>query len=262
MNSPLFVLTSDLGTGSAASAQLKAVLLAAIPDARVVDLSHDVAPLSIRHAELLLRKTALMFPAGTIHLIIVDPEAGMERRLLAARAHHQFFLAPDNGVLGVAMSDPEAKFASLDREELWLHPVSNTFQGRDILGPVAAALAQGRSLEEVGTPIDDPKPSGIPKVQRKDSRTLLGESLGADRFGNLLTNIPWELDGLKPGEGWLFEVGGQTVPFRRTYMAAKIGRLIVTHGADGFLEIAVTQGSAAERLGKAEGNEIYCMTKG
>lgn len=261
MTSPLFVITSDLGTDSPAVAQLKAVLLAKLPLARIQDLTNAIPPQSIRDAELALRSAAFMFPPNTVHLVVVDPGVGTERRALAVQAEGQYFVGPDNGVLGQALDRPGARAVELTVESLWRHPVANTFHGRDIFAPVAAHLAAGHPLEEVGSPIDDFKPSTIPAPLRKDQRTLVGETLGADRFGNLTTNIPMSFEELHLGETWVYEVDGQIIPYRSTYMAAKIGRTIVTAGADRFLEVAVTQGSAAEYFGRAEGIEIYCANR-
>lgn len=261
MESPLFVLTTDLGNGSPPSAQLKAVLLAAVPEARIIDLTHDIPPQSIRYAELALRSTAFLFPKETIHIVVVDPEVGTDRRAIAVKSAGQYFIGPDNGVLGIALERPHAEAVSLDRQDLWRHPVSNTFHGRDVFAPVGAAIAKGFPFADIGVAVTDPKPSGLPKPRAKDERTIVGETLGADRFGNLLTNIPIQIGKEEIGEGWLFEIEGKTVPFRRSYMAAKVGRMIVTAGADRYLELAVTLGSAAKTFGRAEGIEIYCMRK-
>jgi len=262
VDSPLFVLTSDLGNGSPAVAQLKAVILAAAPSARLFDLSHDIPPQSIRYAELALRNTAFLFPAGTIHVVVVDPDVGTDRRAIAVAAKGHLFVGPDNGVLGVAIAQGGAEVVTLDRHELWRHPVAPTFHGRDVFAPIAATLATGRPLSGVGTPITNAKPSGLPPPTFKDERTVLGETLGADRFGNLMTNIPSHIGPAgeqELAESWLFEIEGQTVPFRRTYMAAKQGRLIVTQGADRFLEVAVARGSAKERIGAEMGTKIQCI---
>jgi S-adenosyl-L-methionine hydrolase (adenosine-forming) len=262
VTSPLFALTSDLGTESPAVAQLKAVLLAAVPEARIVDLSHAIPPQSLRYAELALRSSAYLFPPGTAHVVVVDPGVGTDRRAIAVRARDRFFVGPDNGVLGLAVAEPGAEVVSLDKPDLWRHPVANTFHGRDIFAPVAAHLAAGRPLSDAGTAIKDGKPSGIPLPRFDGDRTVVGEALGADRFGNLTTNIPIDLgSGRVLGESWSFEIDGALVPYRSTYMAAKEGRLIVTAGADRYLEVAVTVGSAAERLGRSAGIEIFCRQK-
>jgi len=261
VDSPLFVLTTDLGNGSPPSAQLKAVILNLVPEARIIDLSHDIPPQSIRYAELALRSTAFLFPKDTIHIVVVDPEVGTDRRAIAVKSAGQYFIAPDNGVLGVALSRPHVEIVSLDRQDIWRHPVANTFHGRDVFAPVGAAIARGLPFADIGAVVTDPKPSGLPQPHAKDKRTIVGETLGADRFGNLLTNIPIKIGKEEIGEGWLFEIEGKTVPYRCSYMAAKIGRTIVTAGADRFIEVAVTLGSAAEAFGRAEGVEIYCMRK-
>jgi hypothetical protein len=237
---------------------LTAVILAEVPTARVVELSHAIPPMSILDAEIALRNTAFVFPPETLHVVVVDPGVGTERRALAVRARDRFFIGPDNGVLGIAVREPGAEVVSLDKPDFWRHPVANTFHGRDIFAPVAAKIATGTPLTAVGTPIDNPQPSTIPAPVRKDPRNVKGITLNADRFGNLLTNIPVDLGDVTIGETWIFEIGGQIVPYRSTYMAAKDGRLIVTTGADRFLEVAVVKGSAAQALKKAHGVEIFC----
>lgn len=261
MHTPLFVLTSDLGIGSPQSAELKAVLLAEVPEARIIDLSHNIPPLSIRYAELALRNTGFTFPPGTTHVVVVDPGVGTDRRALAVKARDRWFVGPDNGVLSIATREPGAEMVSLDRSELWRHPVSNTFHGRDIFCPVAAKLALGAQLAHVGSTIDDPHPSTMPAPHVKSATQIQGETLGSDRFGNLLTNIPFELNDVRLDANWVFEIEGNLIPYRSTYLAAKEGRLIVTTGADRFIEIAVAMGSAAERLGSAEGIEVLCQHK-
>jgi len=261
VTSPLFVLTSDLGVGSPAVAQLQAVLMAKIPDARLLDLSHAIPPQSIRYAELALRSAAFMYPAGTTHVVVVDPGVGTERRALAVSAGGYTFVGPDNGVLGVALKRPDAQVVSLTNEDLWRKPVSNTFHGRDIFAPVAAALASGAALTDVGETIDDPVASTIPDPEIRNAKTIVGETLGADRFGNLTTNIPVEVGDALLGESWSYEVDGKLIPYRSTYMAAKVGRMIVTTGADRYIEVAVTVGSAEKTLGRAEGIEIFCTAK-
>jgi S-adenosyl-L-methionine hydrolase (adenosine-forming) len=235
-------LTTDFGLSSPYVAQMKAVLLAAVPDVRLVDVTHDLPPQSLRHAEVVLRAAAFAFPLGTVHLVVVDPGVGTERRPIAVRSRGLTFVGPDNGVLGIALEQPDAKAVVLDRPELFRHPVSPTFHGRDIFAPVAAVLGKGLALEDVGSAITDAVPSRLPKLRREGGRSY-GETLVADSFGNLLTNIPGAFV-----KGAVI-VAGKSARLVRTYHEGAQGEILALTGSDGYLEIAVRDSSAATVLG-------------
>ncbi len=250
---PIIALTTDYGVSSPYVAQLKAVVLAALRDACLVDVSHAVPAQAVRQGELVLRGAAFAFPVGTVHVAVVDPGVGTARRAIAVQARGLSFVGPDNGLLGVALAQPGARAVVLDRPELFLHPVSATFHGRDVFAPVAAELAAGLALTDVGTPIEDAVPSSLPRCVASGER-LRGEVLGADAFGNLLTNIPGRL--AHSGEEVL--VGGRAARRVRTYSDGSPGELLALTGSDGFLEIACREGSAAAALAAAPGLEVVC----
>jgi S-adenosyl-L-methionine hydrolase (adenosine-forming) len=253
MPAPLIALTTDYGSGSTYVAQLKGVLLSALPDARLLDVTHDVAPQSIREAELVMRSVAFALPLGTTHVVVVDPGVGTSRRGIAVRAGGMTFVGPDNGVLGVPLARPDALAVVLDRPHLFREPVSRTFHGRDIFAPVAAELAAGLPLDEVGTPITDALGSTLPAPSIEKSR-VRGMTLGVDRFGNLMTNVP-----AARVAGWRVELAGRVVPRVETYAEAEPSRLVALAGSDGWLEIAVRDGSAAALLeGRGVGLEVVC----
>lgn len=259
MDGPIVSLLTDFGAGVYV-AQVKAVLIEAAPRARLVDVAHDLPAHSIAAAELTLRSVAFTFPAGSVHLVVVDPGVGTKRRPIAVAARERLFVGPDNGVLGIAVAEPGAQVVVLDNDDLFRHPVAPTFHGRDIFAPVAAALANQRPLTDVGTVIDDPFPSTLPRPRGAPGR-LSGESLGADRFGNLLTNLSSaELRTLLGT--WRVAVDGTEVEWYATYGDAEPGALIALEGSDGFVEVAVRDGSAAARLGRDRGISIECRAAG
>src|SRR5687768_15831145 len=137
---PLIALTTDFGAGSAYVAQLKGVLLSALPEARLLDVTHGVPAGSIREAELVVRAVAFALPLGTTHIVVVDPGVGTPRRGIAVHAAGMTFVGPDNGVLGIPAAMPGARAVTLDRPHLFREPVAPTFHGRDIFAPVAAEL--------------------------------------------------------------------------------------------------------------------------
>ena len=240
MTPPLIALTTDFGVSSPYVAEMKAVILSALPTARIVDVTHAVPPQSIRHAEVVLRATAFAFPLGTVHVVVVDPGVGTARRGIAVESRGLRFVGPDNGVLGIALAAPEARAVELDEPGFFRHPIAPTFHGRDIFAPVAAELAAGLCLSDVGSAIDDALPSALPKPIHADGQWR-GEVLAADRFGNLTTTIPG--DALKAA-AWV-RVGERVAQRVMTYGEASHGELLALVGSDGYVEIAVRDGSAA-----------------
>jgi S-adenosylmethionine hydrolase len=247
----LIALTTDFGPSSHYVAQMKGVILSAVPEAHILDITHAIPPRSIRHAEVMLRSAAFSMPVGTVHVVVVDPGVGTERRPIAVTARGTTFVGPDNGVLGVAVREPGARAVVLDRTSLFRRPVSHTFHGRDLFAPVAAELAAGLCLQDVGTAIDDPMPSTLPDPVVGDDQTR-GEVLIADRFGNLLTNIPaTHLD-----SQWRVRVAGEAARWVRTYGDARGDELLALAGSDGYIEIAVRNGSASSRI--PDRAEVVC----
>ncbi|MEE8409147.1 MAG: SAM-dependent chlorinase/fluorinase [Myxococcota bacterium] len=256
MTSPLIALTTDFGAGSHYVAQMKGVIYSALPAARIVDVTHAIRPQSIRHAEVVFRSTAFCMPLGTVHVVVVDPGVGTDRRPIAVTAAGMTFVGPDNGVLGLALKQDGARAVVLDRRSFFREPVSPTFHGRDIFTPVAAELAAGLALDDVGTPIDDAIPSTLPAVA-KHANGVTGEVLAADDFGNLLTNIPGRYIGAI-GDSWTVRVDGRVAERVRTYGEGPAQTPLALVGSDGYLEIAVRDGSAVALFGTDDGLEIEC----
>jgi len=240
----VIALTTDFGWGSAYVAQMKGVLLSATPDCRIVDISHSIKPQDVQETALLLRGTAFSLPLGTVHLVVVDPGVGTDRRAIAIKAKGMFFVGPDNGVLGDIAALEGAEVVHLNKPEFFREPLSTTFHGRDIFAPVAAELAAGLELTDVGTVVTDPHPGLLGTPSRNDT-TFIGQVLGPDSFGNLMTNLPGNsIDQTKP-----ISLNDMDIPWVQTYAEAQKGELVVLLGSDGFAEIAVRDGSALEKLG-------------
>ena len=190
----LLTLTTDFGLDDAYVAAMKGVVLTINPALHLVDVTHGIAPQDVMGAAFVLREAVPHFPPETVHLAVVDPGVGTERRALAARIGGQFFVGPDNGLLSLLPggAEPEAAVV-LDRPAFWRTPrPSATFHGRDIFAPVAAHLSLGRSLEEVGTRISGLTPLhwALPIT---DEQGIQGWVVHVDHFGNCITNISREL---------------------------------------------------------------------
>lgn len=244
------VLLTDFGTADGYAAAMAGVVAAAAPDALVEHASHDLAPGDVFGAALALSRYALRYPPGTVHLVVVDPGVGTERRALAAELDGRFIVAPDNGVLTlVAGAGDPVRFVRLaDRPA-----ASPTFHGRDVFAPAAGRLAAGAALDEIGEPIDDPLFLSIPDPSRHEEG-IYGVVLHVDRFGNLITNIP---------ESWLEGAGdvwmgfARVGPLRRTYGDVLEGEPLALVGSLGLLEVSVRNGSAAGRLSAGRGAPVY-----
>ncbi len=254
----LLTFLSDFGSGSPYPAAMKAAA-AAICDAVLVDISHDVAPGAIREAAYLLWSVAPTCAPGTVHCAVIDPGVGTARAGLAVVSGGQMFVGPDNGVLLPAarrVGDPAVY--RLSEPAVWRHPVSATFHGRDVFAPAAAHLALGAAVTTVGVPaggfVDLRLPTG-----RRDGSVLVGEVLWIDRFGNLVTSIPGDLlGGWPPGSGAVVETAGAALPATpaTTFGDVAPGQAVVLVGSDGVVEVAVNRGSAAERLAAACGMAV------
>ncbi|MBW3552101.1 MAG: SAM-dependent chlorinase/fluorinase [Gemmatimonadetes bacterium] len=244
------VLLTDFGTADGYAAAMAGVVAAAAPDALVEHASHDLAPGDVFGAALALSRYALRYPPGTVHLVVVDPGVGTERRALAAELDGRFLVAPDNGLLTLVVgADGPGRFVRLaDRPA-----ASPTFHGRDVFAPAAGRLAAGGALDELGEPIDDPVLLPIPDPSRHDEG-IYGVVLHVDRFGNLITNIP---------ESWLAGAGdvwmgfARVGPLRRTYGDVLEGEPLALVGSLGLLEVSVRNGSAAGRLSAGRGAPVY-----
>ena len=245
----LITLLTDFGTTDSYVAEVKGVLLSRALAAVLVDVSHAVPPGDVRSAAYLLGRTWHRFPAGTVHLVVVDPGVGTSRAALALRAHGHCFVGPDNGVFTAVLHDAEVAAVALGTPP----GASPTFHGRDVFAPAAAALAQGASLSSMGQRF-----AGIPErlaytAPRYEGKTLVGEVVYVDRFGSLITNLT---PGLVPAYATLEVEELDIGPLKQTYNDVATGGLLAYVGSGGAIEIAVRNGSAARRLGIGMGGRV------
>jgi S-adenosylmethionine hydrolase len=247
---PLITLLTDFGTRDSYVGEMRGRLLTLAPGVVLADISHDVAPGDVPAAAYVLERSWRAFPAGTIHLAVVDPDVGSERRALALRSSGHFFVGPDNGLFTAVVDTAECLI------DLPLPAgAAPTFHGRDLFAPAAAALATGISLETLGMRLrDDPVRLRRPQPSL-DAASLLGEVVYIDRFGTLVTN-------LASGAAGSIEVAGVGVPLRRTFSDVASGELVAMLGSGGTIEIALRDGSAAGQLGVGVGCRVRARLAG
>jgi len=245
--SPLFTLTTDFGASSSYPAQLKGVLLTAIPDARIVDVSHDVPAYDVVAAALILEAAVPWFPRDAIHLAVIDPGVGTARRgLVVMDGEGRRLVGPDNGIFTPFLGRG-ARVHALSEHGGVLPPLrSATFHGRDLFAPSAAYLARGGTAGALGPEVPDPVLLPWPTAVR-EGEEVRGLVLCPDPFGNLVTSIRGaDLGGASVLE---VDVAGRRCRFVRTYGEGERGELLALVGSGGRVEIAVREGSAARLLG-------------
>jgi S-adenosylmethionine hydrolase len=256
MAATFITLTTDYGTASPYAAAMKGVILSLNPEARIIDLSHAIPPQDVRHAAFFLASAVTHFPSDALHVVVVDPGVGGEREILYVEVGAQRLLAPDNGCWTFLHGGrPPVRVLQLTDRRYWRHTVSATFHGRDIFAPVAANLSLGLDPRKLGPPV-----ANWVRLQRpiptQGPEGIVGEVVFVDHFGNLITNIPADLFVQQTGERWI-RVGAHEVPrFVRTYGEAEPGALIALVSSDGWLEIAISHGSAARQLQAGVGTVV------
>jgi S-adenosyl-L-methionine hydrolase (adenosine-forming) len=262
---PIITLTTDFGERDGFVGTMKGVILEICPGARLVDISHAIEPQDIAGASLVLQAAAPYFPEGTIHLVVVDPGVGTERKGVALRTPEATFVGPDNGVLGLVWKDAEARMgvSNIDVVELaqprfFLPKVSATFHGRDVFAPVAAHLALGARFEELGPVVSTLHPSPVPEPVPLDDGGLAGEVVAIDRFGNCVTNLTLEdLAAIAPPDTLRVELDGRPLgPVRRTFGDTAPGTVLALIGSGARLEIALCNGNLAESSGTGKGSRV------
>ncbi|HYT04246.1 MAG TPA: SAM-dependent chlorinase/fluorinase [Gemmatimonadales bacterium] len=242
----LITLLTDFGMADSYVGEVKGVLLSRVHGAAVVDITHQIPPGNVRAGQYVLSRAWHRFPQGSVHLAVVDPGVGTERRALAAAAAGHFFAAPDNGLLSFLPAD--AHFVSLPIPS----GASPTFHARDVFAPAAGQLALGAALTHLGQTITDPYRSPLPAPSH-DGAAVVGEVIYVDHFGTLVSNIP----GHQVEPGVRIKVAGTEIgTLARTFGDVGRGQLVAFVGSGGTVEIAVRDGSAARLLGVGVGAEV------
>jgi len=242
---PLVTLLTDFGTADGYVGEMKGVLATAAPLATLVDIAHDVMPQDVDGARLAVARYWRRFPAGTVHLVVVDPGVGSARAALAVESDSRFLLGPDNGVLSPALLVPGARVVALPTPA----HASATFHGRDVFAPAAARLALGDALDALGAPFSDPVIRRTPEPVRRADGAVQGQVITVDRFGTLVTNL------LAP-RGGTVEIAGHAFTLARAYADVEEGELIALVGSSGLVEIAVRGGNAAEMMRAGRGAPV------
>ncbi len=256
---PLLTLTTDFGTRDAYVAAMKGVVLSLCPEARLVDVTHEVAPQDVMEAAFVLRGAVPFFPKDTVHLVVVDPGVGTARRPVALRHQGQWFVGPDNGLFTLVLDEaaPEAAVVLEDKRFWRSEAPAATFHGRDIFAPAAAHLAAGTPLGALGPPAGPLEPLrwALPIT---DAQGIQGWVVHVDRFGNAITNIPRGLlERHRCGRPVKCYAGNAVLgAIQPTYGAVASGEPLLLFGSHGFLEIAVSSGNAAELLGIGKGTSV------
>jgi S-adenosylmethionine hydrolase len=260
----VITLLTDFGTRDGYVGVMKGVILDIAPAVQIVDLSHEIAPQDILEAALLLRRVVPYFPDGTIHVAVIDPGVGTSRRGIAAQLGSQYFVGPDNGILSLIpaydkKNKQESIVVNLDQPRYWLSAVYQTFHGRDVFAPVAAHLAYGVPLNELGTTIRDPIRLQIPQPSPTPNGWI-GQVIHIDNFGNLSTNL--DNDHIKGSQQLIVNIKGeQIIGSVSTFGDRSKGTLIALLDSSGSLAISVVNGSAAQLLNVRVGDQLEVLIK-
>ncbi len=248
-------LTTDFGHEDWFVGTMKGVILSRLPDARIVDLNHGIAPGDIRAGAFSLMAGCRHFPKHTVHTVVVDPGVGSDRPAIAIETEEYFFVGPDNGVLAWALRQEKTRAVHrLENREYFLDEVSQTFHGRDIFAPVAAALASGTALEHLGPATDSVEQLPWPEFEIEGD-SLHGEVVYVDRFGNAITNLPNSRITVTADLRAHMPLS-PPCPVTNCYSAVKPGTAAALPGSSGFLEMAVNGGSAATQIGLTVGSKV------
>jgi len=257
----VIALLTDFGDEEFFVASLKAVILNVNPEVRIVDISHRTPPFDIDAGGFVLFAAYKYFPENTIFVAIVDPGVGTERRILLVNTEKYFFIAPDNGVLSLALSKEKVhQVRQITNPAFFLTPTSQTFEGRDKMAPAAAWLSKGTWIEAFGPVVKSYKKRKIQKAEMEGGE-IRGRVLYADKFGNLITNIPADLMrrlAAQQGKGRpaLFVGEKRYGGWRENYSEAEKGEVFFLAGSLGLIEISAREQSAALKIGSRPGQEI------
>jgi S-adenosylmethionine hydrolase len=259
MIQPIISLTTDFGLVDYYVGTLKAVVLGICPRATLVDVCHQIHPQAVRQAAFILAAATPYFAPGAVHLVVVDPGVGSERRPIAVQTARASYVAPDNGVLSLALiQDPPRAAVHLTAPQYRLPQVSATFHGRDVFAPAAAHLACGVDPLEMGEPVPlaDLVTFPLPEPERQPDGSWMGEVLHVDHFGNLITSFQSPIPTTQHPH-LSVEIAGRQIPrLSRTFADVPPGELVAYIGSSGHLEVAVREGNAAAVLGVGIGAPV------
>ncbi|MGB2962818.1 MAG: SAM-dependent chlorinase/fluorinase [Anaerolineales bacterium] len=257
-------LLTDFGIQDGFVGVMKGVIWGICPEVKIADISHQIQPQNIMQGAITLWRVAPFFPEGSVHVAVVDPGVGTNRRALAAQLGDQYYVAPDNGLLTPLIQDAKSQglihnFVELTNPKFWLSDISNTFHGRDIFAPVGAYLASGIKFEDLGNQIDDPILIELPQPI-KIQAGWQAHVVAIDIFGNIQTDLLAEqVEDFKEVVIRLKE--REIVGLVGSFGYREPGELIAVVDSKGFIEVAVVNGNAADALGVSTGDVIEVLSK-
>lgn len=255
----IVTLLTDFGVSGPYVAAMKGVILSVCPRAQIVDISHEVAPQDVLAGAMVLAQAAPCFPPGTLHVAVIDPAVGTERRLLAAVLDRQTFLLPDNGLITfVAQRMPMAAIVAVRNRKYLPHGGANTFDGRDVFAPLAGQILNGLDINRLGPQPSAYKLLDLPDIQLSADR-IVGQVIYVDHFGNLVSNIPEPVvrQRIQDPDGVRVRCNGkEAVPFRGTYGFVEPGESLALFNSMGYVELAVNYGRANEAMDAGVGSEV------
>ncbi len=260
----IITLTTDFGDQDGYAGVMKGVILGICPQATVVDITHQIDPQDLVQAAFAIRSSYPYFPDGTVHVVVVDPGVGTGRAVVAFELAGHIFLGPDNGVFDLVRHEEEIRWlVAVDNPDLFRHPVSDTFHGRDIFAPVAAHILNGLSPDQLGSPM---APADMVKLAYSpphisEKGAIAGQIIDVDRFGNLITDIDSDqiksLPSGQSNQSILVTLGNQRIEgLATTYQDRRSKNLVAYIGSRRLLEIARNQGNAAIHLGIGKGHAV------
>lgn len=260
----IITLTTDFGTADPYVGAMKGVILSINPEATIVDISHDVTPFDILDGALTIAQAYRYYPGRTVHLVVVDPGVGTQRRPILAVGEQHYFVAPDNGVLSLVYDREERlSVRHIDSEHYFLTPISTTFHGRDVFAPVAGWFSKGLEPSKFGPEITDFVRLTAPKPKALNEKLFKGIILKIDKFGNAITNftateVPQLFSDSPPA--FKIVVGKQEITkLNKIYAEGAAGEVFAIVGSSGFLELATSRGGAARVLAVQRGVEVGVM---
>src|SRR5215216_244259 len=264
----VITLMTDFGIKDGNVGVMKGVIWGICPNAQIADLSHMIQAQNIREAAYIFARSVPYYPKGSIHVVVVDPGVGTQRRPMAAQIGDWFYVGPDNGTITGLLERAEQEawqtaFVELNDKKYWLPVISYVFHGRDIFSPVAAHLANGVSLTDLGILFDNPVRLELPKPE-KTQNGWRGEVTHIDHFGNISTNIRMEqlAEAIKYKENIIVRLNEHAIHgMVNTFGERPVGELIALLGSTGNLGIAVVNGNATQKLGTKLGDIVEVITK-
>src|SRR5271166_27889 len=265
--SRVVTFTTDFGLSDPFVGIMHGVVLNIHPETTIVDISHAVTSYDVLDGAWTIAQAYRFFPSRTVHVVVVDPGVGSERRPIVVETDDYIFVAPDNGVLSlVAAREEKFVVRHITAERYFLHPVSQTFHGRDVFAPVAGWLSKGVAPAEFGPEISDYVRLPLRKVEHVGANSLRGEVLKVDKFGNLITNISAQdapaLFASQPAAFSILIAGETITRTCKSYSEGGDDELFAIVGSSGYLEIAAHQASAAEKLLAGVGTPVGVVQEG